>query len=164
MAFEGEYEDFQTQKRPTDGPISSWDTNPLFTFFAQIASGLILLIEWGIALAFLPFILQLMPPTGPPNPVGLIVMVLFVPVGVFQIYLGYRLYRRTPNTTRLSFMSALWVIIMSVTLVVTGFATGTMSDISLPAVQIGANVVLTYLSRLNDVKEHFDGIRTFQEL
>jgi hypothetical protein len=163
VAFEGEYTDFQQESKPSSA-ITTWDTNPLFTFFAQIASGFILLVEWGIALVFLPFILQFVPPTGPPNPVGMVVMVLFVPVGILQLYLGYRLYKRIPNTTRLSLISALWVIIMSVTLVITGYATGTLSDISLPAVQIGANVVLAYLATLRDVKEHFDGAASNQYL
>ncbi|MFW9769046.1 MAG: hypothetical protein ACFFEM_09520, partial [Candidatus Thorarchaeota archaeon] len=65
MAFEGEYGDFQTEKKPTSGAITTWDTNPLFTFFVQLVSGLILLVEWGIALAFIPYILQFAPVTGP---------------------------------------------------------------------------------------------------
>jgi hypothetical protein len=164
MAFEGEYDDFQPEKKPKYGPITSWDSNPLFTFFAQIASALILLIEWGIALAMLPLFIAYMPPTGPVDPVGVVIMTLFVPLGAFQMYLGYRLYKRVPNTLKLAFIGAIWVILMSVTIIITSFLTGTGASIQLPVIQIAVNVVLVYLSRLNDVKEHFDGVGAHQFL
>ena len=163
MAFEGEYGEYQPEGKPRDGPITTWDTNPLFTFFALFASGFLLLIEWGIALIALPYILQFMPPTGPPDPIGIVVMMLFVPVGALQVYLAYRLYKRTPNTLNVAFFSAVLVIIMSVTIIITGFLTGTSTDPTLPAIQIGVNGILAYLSRLYDVKEHFGDSSSFQQ-
>ncbi len=164
MAFDGEFEEHQPERKPRDGPITSWDTNPLFTFLAQIGSAILLLVEWGIALAVLPLIISLMPPTGPVDPIGFVIMILFVPVGAFQMFLGYRLYKRVPNTLKLSFIVAIWVILMSMTIIITGFLTGTGGAIQLPMIQIGVNVVLAYLSRLNDVREHFDGPGAFQQM
>jgi len=163
MAFEGEYDDFKPQTKPRRGPITTWDSNPLFTFFAQFGSGFLLVLQWGLALAVIPMILPLMPPTGPVDPIGFYTMILFVPVGAFQLYLGYRLYNRIPNTLRLSVASAILVIAMSVTIIITGFMTGTNTDISLPAIQIGINAVLAILANLNDVKEHFERGRTIQQ-
>lgn len=84
-------------------------------------------------------------------------MVLFVPLGAFQLYLAYRLYNRKPNTLNLSFISAILVIVMSVVIIITGVVTGTLAGVQLPAAQIGVNVVLAYLTKLTDVNDHFEG-------
>lgn len=71
MAFEGEFEHPQQPSKPRNGPITTWESTSLFTFLAQFGSGFILLLQWGIALAILPLIISLMPPTGPVDPIGL---------------------------------------------------------------------------------------------
>ncbi|MHA1944267.1 MAG: hypothetical protein ACW96M_07715 [Candidatus Thorarchaeota archaeon] len=146
----------QPQIGPRDGPITTWDSNPLFTLLAQFGAGFILVLEWGIALAVLPMILPLMPPTGPIDPIGTVIMMLFVPVGVFQLYLSYRLYRREPNTLNFSFITSILVIVMTGIIIVSGIMTGTLSNFALPAIQIGINLALLYLTKLNDVVNHFE--------
>ncbi|MGY5864057.1 MAG: hypothetical protein RTV41_05600 [Candidatus Thorarchaeota archaeon] len=157
MAFDDEYTQPQPQVRSGTGPITTWDTNPLFTLLAQFGSGFLLVMQWGIALVVLPMILPLMPPTGPVDPIGFVVMILFFPLGLFQLYLAYRLYNRVSNTLNLSFITAVLIAILSVTIIITGISTGTLAQIQLPAIQIGVNVIIAYLSKLQDVADHFEG-------
>lgn len=156
MAFEDEYTQPQKPVSTGRGPITTWDTNPLFTLLSQFGSGFILVMQWGIALAVLPMIISLMPPTGPVDPIGFVVMIFFFPLGLFQLYLAYRLYNRVPNTLNLSFITAVLIAILSVTLIITGTATGTLAGIQLPAIQIGVNVIIAYLTKLQDVADHFE--------
>ena len=114
-------------------------------------------MQWGIALVVLPMIISFMPPTGPVDPIGFVVMILFFPLGLFQLYLAYRLYNRVPNTLNLSFITAVLIAILSVTIIITGTATGTLAGIQLPAIQIGVNVIIAYLTKLQDVADHFEG-------
>ncbi|MHA2025088.1 MAG: hypothetical protein ACW98U_04220 [Candidatus Thorarchaeota archaeon] len=157
MAFEDEYTERQPQFSSTKGPITTWDTNPLFTLLAQLGSGILLLMQWGLALLVLPLIISFMPPTGPVDPIGITVMLFFAPLGAFQLYLAYRLYNRAANTLNLAFITAIVIVILSVTVIITSLATGTLAGIQLPAIQIGINVIIAYLTKLQEVSDHFDG-------
>ncbi len=158
MAFEDEYEAPRPPTKIRGGPITSWDSSPLFTLLVQFGSGFLLVMQWGVALALLPLIIEMMPPTGPVDPIGSFVMILFFPLGLVQLYLAYRLYNMVPGTLKIAFVVAIWIIIMSGIIIVTSILAATQASFQLPVVQIGINVVLAYLTQLRDVTEHFDGL------
>ncbi len=152
------YPDRYGEPQPTGaGPITQWDSNAMFTFILVCVSGGFLLMTYGLILSFLPLIWLVAPSLPIGNLPGIIIMIIFVPVGLIQLYVAWRLYKRTPDTLNLSNIVSIFVIILTGAMFVTEIATVTLSSIEFEIIQIGVNVVLLYLSQLSVVKNHFDG-------
>ena len=94
LAFE---EPESTPTPSSSSQLMQYDTNSLMAIMFQFCAGVITIMMFAPAvILLLPLLISI--PGGPVNLIGTISLVLLVPVGLFQTYFGYRLYKKIPNT------------------------------------------------------------------
>ena len=133
-----------------------YDTNSLMALLCQFCAGVITIMTFAPAvLLLLPLLISI--PGGPVNLVGTISLVLLVPVGLFQIYFGYRLYKKIPNTIPTAIISDVVAFSLYLVSLISSILTNTLS--SSPQMYIallGINLVAVVLLRMPSVRSTFE--------
>lgn len=153
MAFE---EPESTPTPSSSSQIMQYDTNSLMALLFQFCAGVITTMTFAPAvLLLLPLLISI--PGGPVNLVGTISLVLLVPVGLIQIYFGYRLYNKIPNTIPTAIISDVVAFSLYIVSLISSILTNTLS--SSPQMYIallGINLVAVVLLRMPSVRNTFE--------
>lgn len=153
MAFE---EPESTPTASSSSQIMQYDTNSLMALLFQFCAGVITIMMFAPAvLLLLPLLISL--PGGPVNLAGTISLVVLVPVGLIQIYFGYRLYKKIPNTIPTAIISDIVAFSLYIVSLVSSILTDTLSSSpQLYIALLGINLVAVILLRMPSVRNTFE--------
>ncbi|MFW9788168.1 MAG: hypothetical protein ACFFE2_12110 [Candidatus Thorarchaeota archaeon] len=138
-------------------PLMQFESSALFAMILQIAAGAITILMFGPALIILLPLFSLMP-EGPVNPVGFYSLLLLIPISIVQLYMGYRLFKKIPNTVTISVISDLLAFALYVASLVSSIMTDTLA--SSPQIYIGVigiNLCAAILLLLPSSRDTFEG-------